>query len=355
MNIRGDALTLPNNKSCADPAAGRRRLPCIRGRGLLRHQTALAILLMGLVVTGVCTKRTFAQDTPQTPQASPRKIAVYMPWFGDSRHIDVGYSSQDRHVLRRQIEAARRAGISAFLVDWYGDRGPFLDKSFKLLQREARANHFQVALMYDETEENNGNATEDAITALNKAYKEYIGPKARDRDAYLTYNGRPVIVIFPKRGKTNWNLVREQVNTWPTPPLLFYKDGPPAEFDSAFDGYYAWIHPGDKGWMADGSDWGKQYLEEFYKNMKSKYPGKIAMGAAWPGFDDSKAPWGLNRHMDARCGQTLSDTLELYHRYYDDSAPLPFLLIETWNDYEEGTAIEQANLLHCASADQRKQ
>jgi hypothetical protein len=31
----------------------------------------------------------------------------------------------------------------------------------------------------------------------------------------------------------------------------------------------------------------------------------------------------------------------MYRRYYDDSHPLPFLMIATWNDYEEGTAIEQ--------------
>jgi hypothetical protein len=283
----------------------------------------------------------------QAPQTLPKQLAVYMPWFGDAGHIDVGYSSQDPELLRRQIESAQRAGISAFLVDWYGDRRPFLDASFKLLQHSARANHFQVALMYDETGDEDGDATEDAIDALNKAYKAYIGPEARDREAYLTHNGRPVIVIFPKRGKTNWNVVRARVNTWPAPPLLFYKDEAPAEFAGAFDGYYAWVHPGSNGWMADGSDWGKQYLEGFYTTMKNKYPDKIAMGGAWPGFDDSRANWGLNRHMDARCGQTLADTTELYHRYADGSASLPFLLVETWNDYEEGTAIERHNLFQC--------
>jgi hypothetical protein len=290
--------------------------------------------------------RHIARDT-RVPQVSPKILAVYMPWFGDTGHIDVGYSSQDPRVLRLQIESARNAGIAAFIVDWYGARRPFLDKSFALLERAARENHFQVALMYDETGEDNGNATEDAVEALNKAYKAYIGPDALDREAYLTHNGRPVIVVFPKRGKTNWNIVREKLNTWPTPPLLFYKDEAPEEFAGAFDGYYAWIHPGSEGWMADGSDWGKQYLEEFYSTMKTKYPSKIAMGGSWPGFDDSRAPWGLNRHMDARCGQTLTDTLALYHRFYDDSVPLPFLLVETWNDYEEGTAIERPNLLHC--------
>ena len=43
---------------------------------------------------------------------------------------------------------------------------------------------------------------------------------------------------------------------------------------------------------------------------------------------------------DPRCGKTFDDTLRLFRRYYSEQRPLPFLMIETWNDYEEGTAIE---------------
>ena len=45
--------------------------------------------------------------------------------------------------------------------------------------------------------------------------------------------------------------------------------------------------------------------------------------------------------MDARCGKTFADSLRLFRRYYDRERPLPFLMIVTWNDYEEGTAIER--------------
>jgi hypothetical protein len=30
----------------------------------------------------------------------------------------------------------------------------------------------------------------------------------------------------------------------------------------------------------------------------------------------------------------------MFRHYYDSSRPLPFLMIETWNDYEEGTNVE---------------
>ena len=154
-------------------------------------------------------------------------LAVWMPWFGDHKHFDVGYSSQDPQVMRRQIKEAVDRNISAFVVDWYGERRPFHDKSFALLQQAASDMHFQVALMYDETENDNGQVTDEALAAFDKAYKAYIGPQARYRDAYLTYNGRPVVFIFPKRGGTDWNRVREKVNGWSsTPRSLSTKTSP---------------------------------------------------------------------------------------------------------------------------------
>src|SRR5256885_6971037 len=142
-------------------------------------------------------------------------------------------------------------------------------------------------------------------------------------------------------------LFRSHCQSWESSPYFFYKDEPQQKYLADFAGLYAWVQPGTKGWTPDGSNWGEQYLDEFYKNMRNKHPDKIAVGAAWPGFDDSGAKWGLNRHMQARCGQTFEDTLHLYNRYFDAAHPLPFVMIETWNDYEEGTAIERLNFAKC--------
>ena len=96
-----------------------------------------------------------------------------------------------------------------------------------------------------------------------------------------------------------------------------------------------------QGWAADGSNWGEQYLGNFYQTMQTKYPDKIIVGGAWAAFDDSKASWGQNRHISARCGQTYSDTFNFWRKEFPADDPPPFLMIETWNDYEEGTAIER--------------
>lgn len=313
----------------------------------------LSFCLLFFVVTSGCTTpgmhRSVLQNG-QAPALSPKLLAVYMPWFGDHTHMDVGYSSQDPAVLRKQIQHAKSMGISGFVVDWYGESRPYSDHNFALLQEAASENHFQVALLYNESEDGDSEATADAIAAFDKAYQSYIGPNARYRDAYLTYEGRPLIFVFPKSKRVDWDRVRQRCSDWEHPPLLIYKDEPPSNFSNDFAGAYAWVQPGPGGWAPDGSNWGEPYLDYFYKTMKSKHPGEIVIGGAWPGFDDSAAKWGLNRHIQNGCGKTLDATLNFYERYYDSSNPLPFLLIETWNDYEEGTAIEQRTATNCGGA-----
>jgi hypothetical protein len=304
--------------------------------------TGVLVLAAFALLTSGCNhsapvRESLAQAT-RGVQPGPRILADYQPWFGYHRHLDVGYSTQDPAVLRKQVQKAREMGIYAFAVDWYGERRPFEDQSYALLQQVSSEEHFHICLMYDETEEDNGHATEDALEAFDKAYRAYIGPNAPGREAYVTYQGRPVVFIFPKRGNTDWDRVRAAANQWEQPPILIYKDNPPAKYMNDFDGFYAWVHPGQH-WDPKGGDWGKEYLEKFYKNM-SERPGKVIVGTIWPGFNDTKASWSLNRHMDRRCGATFEDTLKMFHRYDDPDHPMPFLLIATWNDYEEGTQIE---------------
>lgn len=302
----------------------------------------LSLTIFAFLLAG-CQEHDFRralQKQQQAPDKPTAVLAVYEAWFGDPDHIKIGYSTQDVVVLQKQIEQAKSIGISGFVVDWYGPKKAFIDTSYSRMQQVASASSFQLALMYDEMLDDPSRMTESAISNMDYAYEKYIGPDAPGHDAYLKYNGRPVIFIWPKGGKTDWPRVREHLQSWPSPPLLIYKDEE-TPFASRFDGFYAWIHPGEKGWTRDGSNWGQQYLDDFYSRMSVQHPDKIIVGAAWPGFNDAKASWSENRYMDRRCGKTFEETLRSFRRYYGPSNPLPFLLIATWNDHEEGTAIEQ--------------
>ncbi len=240
---------------------------------------------------------------------SPQVLAVYEAWFGHPKHISpstMGYSSHDPAVIRHQMEKAKAK--------------------------------FKIAMMYDETNEEDG-ATDEAIADLTMFHATYLSHRAAGRDEYLTYQGRPVIFIFPTAGHTDWDRVKAVVSKWDTPPFLI-DENLPGPYADGLDGFYAWVNPGPKGWTADGSNWGEEYLSDFYQTMVTKYPNKIIVGGAWSQFDDHKAAWSLNRHMSARCGQTFQDTSNYWRKYVPATEPIPFVLIATWNDYEEGTAIE---------------
>lgn len=305
---------------------------------LIRLSTAFLLLL---ILPHGCSGPGSVHASPLKYRAagqSPEVIALYEAWFGLPEHISVGYSSHDPTKIKKQIRQAKAMGISAFVVDWYGDRQPFIDRSYALMQTAAGKNKFKIAMMYDETDDEEG-ATDEALADFTMFHDTYLSSKAPGHQAYLTYEGRPVIFIFPKGQHTDWNKVRSLVNKWSAPPWLIYENLPGPTAD-AFDGFYAWINPGTKGWAADGSNWGEQYLSDFYATMASKYSDRIIVGGAWSSFDDSKASWGLNRHISARCGQTFVDTLNLWHKYFPPDDPPPFMMIETWNDHEEGSAIE---------------
>jgi len=269
---------------------------------------------------------------------SPQVLAVYEAWFGPAKHISVGYSSHDPVAIRTQIQRAKDMGISGFVVDWYGDREPFIDESYALMQSAAAKNKFNVAMMYEESGQEDG-ATDEVIADFTMFHDTYLAQNAPGHQAYLTYEGRPLIFVFPHGSHTDWAKVRTVVNKWSPAPLLI-QENLPGPHPEAFDGFYPWINPGAQGWSADGTNWGESYLADFYHTMATRYQDKLIVGGAWPGLDDSKASWGLNRHISARCGQTYRDTVDMWRKYFPADQVIPFLLIETWNDYEEGSAVE---------------
>jgi hypothetical protein len=102
------------------------------------YKGVLLMLALALVTSG-CNRNTsvrqsLAQAT-QGIQQGPRILADYQPWFGYPQHLNVGYSTQDPAILRKQVQRAKQMGIYAFAVDWYGERRPFEDRSYPCCSR----------------------------------------------------------------------------------------------------------------------------------------------------------------------------------------------------------------------------
>jgi len=281
-------------------------------------------------------------------------LAAYQAWHGLPSHAPAPYTSTDPIVVSGHITAAKAQGIDGFVVDWYGppdglandaDR-EFIDRATAELFQESEGRGFSGSLMYDEgTISASGVPTTDyqtrVISDLLYARRYFTLP------AYLPVDGHPALFIFAYDDVdpyVDWTEVRDQLGITVT---LFDRDPNPDDLvhDAQFDGFYAWVQPAAGGWSPDCTEWGERYLTWFYDTMATApYAGRASVGGVWPGFDDSLASWGSGRCMSRRCGQTWRDTW----RFAGEYGP-PITLIETWNDFEEGTDIEFGVVGDCSS------
>jgi hypothetical protein len=264
--------------------------------------------------------------------AGTRIYVRYMPWFGDAHHRGVGYRSDDRQQVSRQVDDMMSRGIQGAIVDWYGPNSGLKNQSTILLMKEAELRAFEFAVSEDagsfqECAKSGCEPTEKLISDLNYAALHFEGSPS-----YLRFDGRPAVFFFGlEKFSIDWRRVRQAL---PLNPLFFFRNSGTFSNPDA-DGAYSWLAPETAG---GGDPMALQYLERFYS--KAQHSPKIAMGSAYKGFNDAEASWGKGRIIDGQCGQTWLATFAEAGRFYSDRHQLPALVIPTWNDYEEGTEIE---------------
>ena len=276
--------------------------------------------------------------------ATTRIWVRFMPWFGDKGHIDVGYRSDDRSQIRRQVEDMISRGITGAIVDWYGPHQDFKNKTTQRLMQEAEAHRpqFQFAISYDKGSlkdcEGGCDQTGRMISDLNYAFKNF-----ENSPAYLRVDGHPALFFFGlEKNPIDWRRLRSAL---PGEPLFFFRNSG-AFKNPDDDGAFAWIAPEA---VKPGDPMSTEYLDRFYRTSRD-YRQKRVVGSAYKGFNDSEAGWGHRppRVIDQQCGDTWLETFGMAGRYFPRRDQLPDLLVVTWNDYEEGTEIE-SGIDNCGS------
>lgn len=263
--------------------------------------------------------------------ASTRVYAHWMGWFGAHDHLGVGYKSDDREQIHRQVEDMISRGFAGVIATWDGH--PTIVKSVPMLLREAEQHagftfafelEDQYLKRYRREHGGGDDMTQAVLEGLAYGYNHF-----EQSPAYLRVDRRPVVLFFGGGDySVDWNRVHQEAAG---DPLLIFRN--PSSFDKPYaDGAFAWTE------QRDPNDEMISYLEKFYG--KATQTKRIAIGSAWPGFDDRLAAWSKNRVTSRNCAHTWVDTFADANRYYSERHPLDFLQVVTWNDYEEGTAIE---------------
>jgi hypothetical protein len=257
--------------------------------------------------------------------------AHFMPWFGDPRHMGVGYNSQDPAQIHRQITDMISRGIEGIIIDWYGSRDTFTNiTSLRVMAEIEQHPGFSFAIMVDKGAIKLSSCAGCTPQQALIEQLQYVEQTFFPSPAYMRINGKPVVTNFDVElhYPVDW---ASAVTAMSTRPVLLFEDA--SGFTHAVTGgSYSWVRPST-------SDLGMSYLSKFY-TAGLQHPNLETVGAGYKGFNDTLASWSLNRIMPQNCGQTWLETFAKANRFYNSSQQLNALQLVTWNDYEEGTEIE---------------
>ena len=258
----------------------------------------------------------------------------------------------------------------------------------------------QLALMEDHnTPTQNGNCNLECAyeTDLNYAYGAYMNHSSYWKMNVAGCSNRPAFLSFGFEGSVSWSNIKYYIhnnmnlNCPSQNEPLIASEGDNGLSDSNRDGGYNWIgvdpyysstytlqSPTDDFYRDPNNNPGSvteigkngtnQFNPHFYvgsdsstddwywnaQNYGIPYGKPIIIGSAYAGFDDTNAVpgWSFNpsqgypngRKMARQCGQVW---LNAWNRLtsapntsFSGSNQIPAVGIPTWNDYEEGTAIE---------------
>jgi len=131
--------------------------------------------------------------------------------------------------------------------------------------------------------------------------------------------------------------------------VMYEPNGFPGNDPGNTIGEYGWVNPADgagtipttgsQGTFAGESDFGFNGLDGFLTKAKANQ-GSTIVSEAFKGFDDNLASWSGNRIIDQQCGLTWLQSFSHNASYLQLGDAMDFVMVDTWDDYEEGTEIE---------------
>lgn len=263
------------------------------------------------------------------PGTKTQIYAELQPWFGDPRHMEVGYISWDPAQVEKQLLDMQSRGVTGVIIDWYGPADPTEATTRAWLNAVNNHPGFKIIIMIDkgaiELSPCPGCNPQQTLVYLTN----YVLENYAKSPAYATLDGKPIITQFDLDLHYNldWNAVQAQTSS----DIAWI-------FENS-NGFSHAITSGSWSWVNISENFGFDYLNQFY-NTAQQYPQEMTWGGTYKGFNDTLASWGENRIINQQCGETWLQTFKLLNSYYSSPQQLPILQLITWNDYEEGTEIE---------------
>ncbi len=372
--------------------------PFSRYHALIPFIIAFAMVMTGCAQPHEKTKnspnKTVQTETFDTPWniagPQPHLVAHYMPWFEihpvgepdnrtwkhwrwdgagtkhDPENIihngqrDIAtvtypligpYNSHDPDVVRYHFQTARNAGITAMVVIWYGpptdSPSPANNNAHEphdimfMLLDQAQQTDMRLAICYEEklnwppyrhpeSREQIVQSATDDLTYLIKHYASH--------PAYLRREGKPAIFQFNYWGQDTHGprtLLRPEwqqiIEALPERPFICRQNLDRPELYPPLDAAYMWIKP-DPAWVNDFN-----HFKSIANRLQAENKLTFLMPFIAPGFDDTGVNgWGGGPRQIMSSGLAFLEHTMAQAQTVDSE----LIQIATWNDWQEGTAIE---------------
>lgn len=308
--------------------------------------------------------------------ATTRVLMHYQPWFCNTgttcnSHINVGYNENSTTTVAAQMTAMKALGVDVIVPDYYGNSA---SKAFNL----ATVNAIATVIQGDPTAypklllgmdagafSNSGQCPQGSgittaqMEACIDTQLDYAAANYFYQSYYETFGGKPIVTFFlDETGwpSVDWNAVwvHEHAHvaqgqscgsgcTYTAQVLLLGRNSASIT-RTGLDGSFAWPPTSTYSNASPSTqfNWNGTagYLDNFYTICRAN-PSKLCIGLLYKGFDDSNASFGTDKITAQQCGQIFNFTgAKVGALGYSSTSQLPYIQIATWNDYEEGTTIE---------------
>jgi len=266
--------------------------------------------------------------------SDPLVLAFYYPWYDQNtwtydKLSDLPaepYVSSDRSVMDRQIDQAKRAGIDAFLVAWYGPGGNNpTETNLAAMLEEANARGFKIGVLFETTSPFIGGPG-DVTAAL-----QHLQSTHANQPAFLRVDGRPVIFFWRPAlyGVATWSGIRSQVD--PNHNDIWISEGTDTSYLSVFDGHHLYSNTWNP--PADLSATDQKFAGQVAAAANTYGATKIWVATVMPGYNDIKIRGGFAQ--DRQGGNYFAQSWSAAIGSHPS-----WIVINSFNEWPEGSYIE---------------
>jgi hypothetical protein len=235
-------------------------------------------------------------------------------------------------VIERHVTEAREAGITAFIVTWWG-QGDFHDEGMRPMLDAARKAGLKISAYYETTKPRGAGTVEGTASDLLYLLEHYGSDPA-----WLKAGGKPVVFVYGRAiaelKLEGWRSVIGEVNRRYRGGAVFIGDQISAAAAQVFDGIHTYNPTGRTAHKSveDIRAWAAQAYPEWVRTAGPK----ISCVTVIPGYDDTRLNRPAPRPVTDRLGG------ETYRVLWEQaiSAHPSWVLITSWNEWHEGSEIE---------------